>query len=166
MMKKIIELLKVRRPETEITRRSPKGEAGQGLVEYALGLMLVSVAVTFSLTVFGTGVKQTYCSVLDALSPWAPETCIEVVEEAVTPEPSAGPTIMKAKYDLHKGELDLVAKADDSCPYTLQVQEFGNAEMERAGSSYVFKKTFETGYPPASVTIGHPDCGWTVRLID
>ena len=73
---------------------------------------------------------------------------------------------MKAMYNLKKGELDLVAKADDSCPHVLQVQEFGYAEMERAGSSYVFKKTFETGYPPQQVTIGHPDCGWTVRAVN
>jgi hypothetical protein len=73
---------------------------------------------------------------------------------------------MKPKYDLNKGKLDLVDKADESCPHSLQVLEFGYAEMEWGSSSYVFKKTFETGHLPPQVTIGHPDCGWTVRAVN
>jgi hypothetical protein len=38
--------------------------------------------------------------------------------------------------------------------------------MEWAGSSYFFKKIFETGHLPPQVTIGHPDCGWTVRAVN
>ncbi len=164
-MKKIVEMLRMRKPETEISSRPPLGEAGQGLVEYALTLTLVSMALMLSLSLFGVGVKEVYCTVLNAIEPWSGVACEEALSEE-TPEPSAGPTIMKAMYNLKKGELDLVAKADDSCPHVLQVQEFGYAEMERAGSSYVFKKTFETGYPPPQVTIGHPDCGWTVRAVN
>jgi Flp pilus assembly pilin Flp len=165
-MNNIFDQIKTRLTKSEFTPHPHAGEAGQGLVEYALLLTLVSMAVTFSISILGSGLQQTYCSVVIALDQEAPEACTGATAEAAAPEPNAGPTIMKAMYDLHQGELDLVAKADENCPYTLQVQEFGYAEMERAGSSYVFKKTFETGYPPASVTIGHPDCGWTVRAVN
>lgn len=161
-MDNIIEHFQARRPKTGTAPHARRSEAGQGLVEYAMGLVLVSLAVTFSLTTYGAAVKQLFCTVVEAIGPDMTETCTLVeTEDPVTP-----PTIMKSKYDLNKGELDLVAKADDSCPHVLQVKEFGYAEMERAGSSYVFKKTFETGYPPASVTIGHPECGWAERVVD
>lgn len=59
-----------------------RGEHGQGLVEYALILMLASILVIFILVVFGESVKDIYCDIMIALEgtfglPNVPELCEE-----------------------------------------------------------------------------------------
>jgi pilus assembly protein Flp/PilA len=44
-------------------------EAGQGLVEYALILVLVSIVVIGILLVMGPAISQVYCQVVNALEP-------------------------------------------------------------------------------------------------
>jgi len=48
-------------------RKSRRLQNGQGLVEYALILMLVGVAVIVALSLFGTQVKNSYCQVIGVL---------------------------------------------------------------------------------------------------
>lgn len=42
-------------------------ERGQGLVEYALIIMLVATVVIVMLVIFGQQVSNTYCSAMDTL---------------------------------------------------------------------------------------------------
>lgn len=48
----------------------PPGEHGQGLVEYALILMLVAIIVIIILIVFGDSVRELYCDITEALDPY------------------------------------------------------------------------------------------------
>ena len=45
------------------TQRKPHGERGQGLVEYALILLLVAVVAVAGLTVFGISVNGVYTTI-------------------------------------------------------------------------------------------------------
>jgi pilus assembly protein Flp/PilA len=47
--------------------RARKGEEGQGLVEYALIISLISVVAIVVLTTIGTDVRDKLCEVVDAL---------------------------------------------------------------------------------------------------
>lgn len=49
--------------------RTLKGEKGQGLVEYALILVLISIVVIVMLTGVGNSVNNTFSSVNSALQP-------------------------------------------------------------------------------------------------
>jgi hypothetical protein len=130
--------------------RSKKTERGQGLVEYALGLVLVSLVATVSLALMGDSVKQVYCSAVRTLDP----------ATECTPIDTLAPTILNTHYDEDNDELRITAKAADDCPENLIVQWSGNSyEMTRQGSSYVFKTTIE--HPPSEVQVGHNSCGWT-----
>ena len=46
------------------TRRKLHGEEGQGLVEYALIILLIAVVVVGVLGVFGTGVNSLYLTIV------------------------------------------------------------------------------------------------------
>ncbi len=48
----------------------PPDEHGQGLVEYALILMLTSIVVIIILVVFGDSVRELYCDITRALDPY------------------------------------------------------------------------------------------------
>ncbi|HEC24101.1 MAG TPA: hypothetical protein ENI95_14405 [Chloroflexi bacterium] len=48
--------------------RPPGGEQGQGLVEYALILILVSLAALLALTLLGEGIDNTYNSIINQLN--------------------------------------------------------------------------------------------------
>ena len=96
-MKKILEMLRMIKPEPEISSRPQKGEAGQGLVEYALTLTLVSMALMLSLSLFGVGVKEAYCTVLNAIEPWSGVACEEV--------PGRGNPGAQRRTDHHEGDV-------------------------------------------------------------
>lgn len=132
-------------------------ERGQSLVEYAKVITLISVLAVVTLGVLGLGLSDTYCQI-------ASELDVSGEGEACLADVLPRPSILKAKYDPNKQELDLVAKADKDCEGDLIVREFGEP-MIRAGSSYVFKKTIGTDSPPASVHIGNDQCGWTEAVI-
>lgn len=51
----------------DMESRSLELERGQGLVDYALMLMLIGVAVIIILALFGNGVKELYEFILAAL---------------------------------------------------------------------------------------------------
>ena len=53
----------------KILKKLSLSQEGQGLVEYALILVLVAVVVIASLLVLGPTVKQAYCKVVGALQP-------------------------------------------------------------------------------------------------
>jgi hypothetical protein len=131
-------------------------ERGQGLVEYALGLVLVGMVASASLVAVGPAISEAFCEAIEALNPTLTNEC-----------GGSGITIMFAKYNAGKSELDVQAKAPPDCDYDLQVGYEGEivGTMVRQGESFVFKHT-ETLFPaPTSVEVGHPECGWaTVPL--
>jgi Flp pilus assembly pilin Flp len=57
----------------------PPDERGQGLVEYALILMLVAIVVILAVIVFGEGVRELYCDITYELDPYfhlgSPDAC-------------------------------------------------------------------------------------------
>lgn len=50
-------------------------ERGQGLVEYAMIIMLVALVVIVMLVIFGQQVSNTYCSAIETLFNTTPATC-------------------------------------------------------------------------------------------
>lgn len=50
-------------------------ERGQGLVEYALVIMLVALIVIVMLLIFGQQVSNTYCTAIDSLFNVTGPTC-------------------------------------------------------------------------------------------
>jgi hypothetical protein len=139
---------------SQVLPRPGASEQGQGLIEYALIMILASLVATVSLVVMGPSVKNVYCSVIEVFDPLASAECMVVFEV----------TILNTKYDPDKGELNLMAKAPKDCEEDLIVQGYGT--MERAGSSWVFKKTMSVGSLPSEVTIGNDACGWATEPID
>lgn len=132
--------------------RMRNSERGQGLVEYALGLVLVGMTASVALVSVGPSINDALCQVIENLNE-------ELAGDCVGSETTSGVTVMFAKYNASKGELDIQAKAPEDCPYDLEVVGMGT--MERAGSSYVFKYEQDTEDPPTEVTVGHSECGYT-----
>jgi len=71
---------------------SPPPEKGQSLVEYALVLVLVAIVIIFILTLFGTTIRASYCSILHQISPGADisEACIAPIVMPIVRPSSAG----------------------------------------------------------------------------
>ena len=137
-----------------LRRHFRASKKGQGLVEYALIMVLVSLMATILLTILGPSIKDVYCNALNTLDPDSGESCLG----------SYGPDVMFAKFDAKKGELDIMAKAPEDCEEDLIVEGLGT--MIRQGSSYVFKKTISASSPPLEVKIGHDNCGWTKQTVE
>ena len=134
--------------------RALRSERGQGLVEYALGLVLVSMVATVSLALVGPAVSDVYCEAIYALDPsldcggW---TGLGAITKA------------KVKYKAKNQELSIKATAPDGCTEDLMVQGFG--PLPRKGSGQKFKGTFTVDPPPTQVVIGSSGCGWdTIQL--
>lgn len=143
-----------RRPENKRTaqpRWLANAERGQGLVEYALGLVLVGMVASVSLVAVGPAINEALCEAVETLNP------------ALGGECSGEIAILFAKYNSGKSELDVQAKAPKDCDYDLQVGYDGTivGTMVQQGESFVFKYTETLSPPPTSVTVGHPECGWT-----
>ena len=51
---------------TDTIRMGFRGEGGQGLVEYALILLLVAVAAVATLTIFGNTLMNTYQTIVNS----------------------------------------------------------------------------------------------------
>ena len=75
-------------------------EHGQGLVEYALILILAAVLVIISLALMGTSIEATYCRIIGQL-PFGGDSCDEDVV-----------VVTRADYDNGTGELHLDATSD------------------------------------------------------
>ncbi|MFQ5943841.1 MAG: Flp family type IVb pilin [Anaerolineales bacterium] len=126
-------------------------ERGQGLVEYALSLVLVGMVAMVALIAVGPALQEVFCDATHMLNSSTSGECAALFE---------APKINKAKYNTGTMQIEIVAKAPYDCTGNLTVMPFG-ATMERAGGSVVFKTEIPTGSPPASVTIGSSSCGWT-----
>lgn len=48
----------------------PVDQEGQGLIEYALILVLVAIVIILILTVFGDSVIELYCRIVETLDPY------------------------------------------------------------------------------------------------
>jgi hypothetical protein len=117
-------------------------------------MILASLVATVTLVVLGPAVKNVFCSVIEVFDPWASAECMVVFEV----------TILNTKYDPDTQELKLLAKAPKDCEEDLVIQGYGT--MERAGSSWVFKKIMVPGSQPSEVTIGNDACGWATESVD
>ena len=136
-----------------------QAQRGQGLVEYALALVLVGMVGSASLVAVGPAINDALCEAIETLNPELGDRC---TSGETTEELTSGPTnILFAKYNAGKGKLDVQAKAPSSCPYDLQIMVDGvdMGSMSRQGSSYVFKYTGNPSTPPSNVQVGHPACG-------
>ncbi len=60
----------------------PPGERGQGLVEYALILMLVGIVVILVLILFGEALQKQYCQIVYSVNPEAEIEMCETIEVA------------------------------------------------------------------------------------
>lgn len=141
------------------SRRRSNAERGQGLVEYALGLVLVGMTASVSLAVIGPGINEAFCEVVETINPALMDGCASGEESE---EISGGDTIVLfAKYNAGKGELDVQAKAPESCPFDLEIKVDGSlvGTMTRMGESYVFKYSGSPSSPPTNVQVGHDSCG-------
>jgi pilus assembly protein Flp/PilA len=73
-MRKVIMLKRIR-------GLAPPDEKGQGLVEYALILVLVATVIIIILGVFGVSVREVYCDITRQLDPYfhlgIPDVCEE-----------------------------------------------------------------------------------------
>jgi len=113
-------------------------ERGQGLVEYALLLVLTSLVVTVTLALVGPGVKRVYCQTMVRLNPATSDYC------------AGGITPLNANYSPGSQKLHIMAKL----PQGSEAKLFVNGEpMQRQGSSNVFKYVTTTAEPPSFVTI-------------
>lgn len=142
--------------------RTSKFEQGQGLVEYALGLVMVSMVASVALVTVGPGINNALCKAVETLNSAIDTGCATGSESELTgedPGEDSGIQVMFAKYDAKKEELDIQAKAPKDCPYDLQVAGMGT--MTRQGESYVFKYSEKLSPPPSTVQVGHPGCGWS-----
>lgn len=141
-----------------------QAQQGQGLVEYALSLVLVGMVASVSLAVVGPAINEAPCEAVETLNPALGDSCTSEATLEESEDAAPGPiTILFAKYDDKKNELDIQAKAPHDCPFDLQVAGLGT--MTRAGESFVFKYTEVLSPPPASVTVGHPSCGWSTSPV-
>ncbi len=113
-------------------------ERGQGLVEYALLLMLVSLVVTATLTLFAPGVKNAYCQVMVTLNPDTSDYC------------TGGITPLNANYFPGSQTLRILAKLPQGSEAELSVD---GVPMQRLGSSNVFKYVITTAVPPSTIII-------------
>ena len=133
---------KLRQEKHEKTITNPQyakvTERGQGLVEYALLLMLVSLVVTGTLTLFVPGVKNAYCQVMVRLNPDIRDYC------------AGGITPVNANYSPGSQKLHILAKLPQGSDAELFVD---GQPMQRLGSSTVFKIVITTADPPSTVTI-------------
>ncbi len=118
--------------------RLEQAQRGQGLVEYALALVLVGMVGSASLVAVGPAINDALCEAIETLNPQQGDSC---TSREATEELTSGPTnILFAKYNAGNGELDVQAKAPSSCLYDLQIMVDGMdmGTMSRQGSSYVF----------------------------
>jgi pilus assembly protein Flp/PilA len=76
-------------------------ERGQGLVEYALLLVLVALVVVVILSASGTSLQNLFCRVVTGLNGEAPAGCVTDTVE-----------IYRADYDEDDEELHLDARSD------------------------------------------------------
>ncbi|MFQ5923432.1 MAG: Flp family type IVb pilin [Anaerolineales bacterium] len=140
-----------KRLDTPTSRSKLINERGQGLVEYALSLVLVGMVAMVALIAVSPALQEVFCDAIYMLNPAVIGECASLFD---------APKINKAKYNTGPMQIEIVAKAPYGCTGDLIVMPFG-ATMERAGSSVVFSTEISTGSPPASVTIGSSSCGWT-----
>jgi hypothetical protein len=139
-----------------------QAQRGQGLVEYALSLVLNGMLASVSLEAVGPAINEALCEAVETLNPDLGDSCSSGEETATDEEPTSGlTTILFAKYNDSKGELDVQAKAPGSCPFDLQIKIDGTlvGTMVRMGESYVFKYSGSPGSPPSNAQVGHPSCG-------
>ncbi|MGB6894920.1 MAG: hypothetical protein WBF37_03105 [Dehalococcoidia bacterium] len=119
-------------------------ERGQGLVEYALLLVLTSLVVTVTLALVGPGVKSVYCQTMVRLNPATSDYC------------AGGITPLNANYSPGSQKLHIMAKL----PRGSEAELFVDSQpMQRQGSSTVFKYVITTADPPSSVTITSDEGG-------
>lgn len=133
-----------------------QAQRGQGLVEYALSLVLIGMVASVSLVAVGPAINEALCEAIETLNPDLGDSCNS------DEEPTSGlTTILFAKYNDSKGELNVQAKAPSSCEFDLQIKIDGTlvGTMVRMGESYVFKYSGSPGSPPSNVQVGHPSCG-------
>lgn len=103
-------------------------QAGQGLVEYGLILVLVAVAAIVALTLTGVEIRGEFCKILDAVTDDMPEFCDTSLEVAGTPvyEPVFQRVTLRATFDGGYDNTVSVTVQSTSAPTTTMVQN-GNA---------------------------------------
>jgi Flp pilus assembly pilin Flp len=134
-------------------RKDDRSDSGQGLVEFALGIVLVAVVTITSIALMGDAVSNTYCTVTEAMSDVPHEECYET-----PPQEGDGPVVFKPKFNSFNGGFTITAKILGECSGPLEVVGYGT--MQQHGGSDLHSLTIE-GDPPDSVTVGSTSCGWT-----
>ena len=131
-------------------KRYTTAELGQGLVEYALILVLVALAVVVVLTLFGPQLKNVYCEVVTGLNNGTqPDTCMPPVTDTVV--------ITRADYDVGDQELHLDATSNGGYNPSATLTASPGGVMEAKSDHYHLKYTL-TGCP-CTITVTSSEGG-------
>ena len=122
-------------------------EQGQGLVEYALIMVLVSLVTIITLSLAGSSVKDVFCDVVLTIQPGGTDECGLV-------------RVLNAHYS--GGELMVMAKVPPGSPATLTLVGYG--PMVRNGSSHVFYLSISVPNPPPSTVTVKSSEGVSVTI--
>lgn len=134
-------------------RKDDRSDSGQGLVEFALGIVLVAVVTITSIALMGDAVSNTYCTVTEAMSSVPNEECYEVISQE-----GIALVVFKPKFNSFNGGFTITAKVLEGCTGSLEVVGYGT--MDQHGGSNLQSLTIH-GTPPNEVTVGSASCGWT-----
>lgn len=132
------------------SRKDSCSSAGQGVVEYALLLLLVAIVLVATVTLYGTALADTFCRINAALPGSTTGSCD--VE------------ISRSDYDSSHQELHLHATVNGGYDPAVTVTAAPGGVMQAAGDHYHLRYTL-TGCPctvtvtsssggSASVTVG------------
>jgi Flp pilus assembly pilin Flp len=134
-------------------------ENGQGMVEVAIGIVLVAVVVMGSVVVLGDSLSGSYCTVTEAISSVPNDACYE---EAV--QEGDGPLVFKPKYNSFNNGITITAELIGECAGDLQVIGYG--PMSQHGNSDKYSLTIFSDPSPDMVVVGSDSCGWTTVYLN
>lgn len=133
--------------------KDDRSDSGQGLVEFALGIVLVAVVTISTLALMGESLASTYCTVTEAMSDVPNEACYEAISQE-----GGNLVVFKPKFNSFNGGFTVTAKVLEGCTGSLEVVGYGT--MNQHGGSSLQSLTIE-GTIPDEITVGSASCGWT-----
>jgi len=122
-------------------------EQGQGLVEYALIIVLVGIVVIVALSVTGSSIKDIYCQVVIELDDM-PDTCLSDDDDD---DDDDDDVVVITRSDLSGGELHLDATSDGDFVSGVTLTASPGGTMEARSNHY--HKRFNLSGCPCVVTV-------------
>jgi len=123
-------------------------ERGQGLVEYALILVLIAVVVIAVLSLLGPSIQGVFCQIVAQLGGNAPAEC-QTDTVAIT----------RSDYNSDDQELHLDATSDGSYDPTVTLTASPGGVMEERGGGDHYHIRFNLSGCPCTVTVTSSEGG-------